>query len=40
MEYVVSGTVAVLSLLALGECIAREQLLSADGPCRALFNSW
>ena len=30
IKYVVSGTVAFLSLLAFGECITREQLLSAD----------
>jgi len=40
MKYVVSGAVVVLSLLAFGECVAREQLLSVDGFYRAFFNSW
>ena len=40
MKYVVSGTVAFLSLLAFGECITREQLLSADGLHRASLDRW
>ena len=40
MKYVVSGTVAILSLLAFGECITWEQLLSADGLHRALLDRW
>ena len=40
MKYVVSGTIAFLSLLAFGECITREQLLSADGLHRVLLDRW